>query len=227
MKQRLNKQMVKLGLADSRRSADTQIANGEVKVNNALATLGMQVDENDKIENGIKQHKHNNDITILLNKPVGLVCSHVAQGSSKTIFSILPNSFKTLRFAGRLDKDSEGLLILSSDGDLIQKLTHPSQKKMKKYQVIVKPEISKDDRDKLTAGVKLEDGLSKFKKLKVAKECICVSMFEGRNRQIRRSFEYLGYKVVKLKRIEQGELELGTLKAGEYRFLSQEEVAQL
>ena len=199
---RLNKYLVAVGLAESRRKADEIITAGRVSINGVAETnLATRVMDADLVELDGQSGKKRKDIYIAYNKPRGLVCSHIKQGSSKTIFEELPIAFANLKIAGRLDKDSEGLMILSSDGDFINKITHPSSRKDKTYLVYTKQDIAQTIVEKLNAGVKLVDGVSKLKTTIIGKNATKVIISEGRNRQIRRSFETLGLTVIKLQRV--------------------------
>ena len=217
---RLNKQLVELGLSLSRRKADEAIGQGLVLVNGEVASLGDKVDQADSIALAGKSGKSRGNITVAFNKPAGYVCSHTGQGNEKTIFKLLPKNFSSLKIAGRLDKDSQGLLILSSDGDLVQKLSHPSSGKSKEYIVNLKTSFNSPDKKKLIEGVKLDDGISRFESLKILSHTrLRVVLQEGKNRQIRRSFESLGYLVIRLERVRLGSIELGTLGEGKFEFV--------
>lgn len=207
----------------SRRQADEIIESGSVSVNGATAGLGRSINEDtDVVLLGDKVLKLPKEATtILMNKPVGYVCSRRAQGKGvKTIYELLPDEYKTLKTVGRLDKDSSGLIMLTDDGDLAFQLTHPKYHKEKQYLVALDKNLSvTDDRLISDNGVEIGDGLSRL-----GLECLNnnrrtwrVTMSEGRNRQIRRTFAALGYTVVKLHRIKFGEYEIGELKAGEVR----------
>ena len=219
---RLNKYLVGVGLAESRRKADELISAGRVSINGAtetnLATRVMDTDLDG--QSGTKRK----DIYIAYNKPRGLVCSHIKQGSSKTIFEELPIAFANLKIAGRLDKDSEGLMILSSDGDFINKITHPSSRKDKTYLVYTKQDITQPVVAKLNEGVKLVDGVSKLKTTIIGKNATRVIISEGRNRQIRRSFETLGLTVIKLQRVRIGLYSNRHLAPKDFIFIKPEDV---
>ena len=207
----------------SRRQADEIIESGSVSVNGVTAGLGRSINEDtDVVLLGGKVLKLPKEATtILMNKPVGYVCSRRAQGKGvKTIYELLPDEYKTLKTVGRLDKDSSGLIMLTDDGDLAFQLTHPKYHKEKQYLVALDKNLSVTDERLISDnGVEIGDGLSRL-----GLECLNnnrhtwrVTMSEGRNRQIRRTFAALGYTVVKLHRIKFGEYEIGELKAGGVR----------
>lgn len=216
---RLNK-YVALATGMSRRAADKAIDWGRVTINGTPANAGQQVAPTDAIElDGEALNAPDQTQTIILNKPVGYICSRDGQGG-KTIYDLLPPELHHLKPVGRLDKDSSGLLLLTNDGDLAHKLTHPSFQKIKKYNVALNKDLSELDFERVTKrGVKLDDGPSSFDlesvndQLKEWK----VTMTEGRNRQIRRTFQALGYSVTKLHRKQFGDYTLGMLPTGEFR----------
>lgn len=207
----------------SRRQADEVIASGRVKVNDFPAQLGRSIDEqNDIVElDGRRLAMPISSTTIIMNKPVGYVCSRRAQGKGvKTIYELLPDKYKKLKTVGRLDKDSSGLIMLTDDGDLAFRLTHPKFHKEKQYLVTLNlPLSSTDERLISTKGVEIGDGLSKLglRPLDDSRTKWRVTMSEGRNRQIRRTFAAVGYAVTKLHRVKFGDYEIGSLKAGEMR----------
>ena len=218
---RINKRLVELGLVSSRRKADETLLKKEVTVNGKLAGLGDTVQESDDIKLNGQSGIIRNDITILLNKPKGYICSHVQQGHAATIFSILPKEFGSLKIAGRLDKNSQGLVVLSSDGKLTNELSHPDSNKLKTYIVTINKKLEIRDKNQLTKGIELEDGLSVFLKIKIiSPEKFRLSLSQGRNRQIRRTLAHLGYKVIKLERISIDRFELGTIPSGKYQFVN-------
>lgn len=223
---RLNKKLVDLGLAASRRKADELIQDGGVMINGKPVTeLGTQVSENDTITLFGREGKVRENIYLAFHKPVGYVCTHRVQTDrQKTIFDLLPLSFAGLKIAGRLDKDSQGLMVLSSDGNFIQAVSHPSNGKRKTYLVTLDKPLRQVDKASLLSGVKLKDGISSFASVSQIKpHLLRVMMSEGKNRQIRRTLEKLGYKVRTLERTRMGGLELGVLKPGEHRFIKPEE----
>lgn len=221
LKTRINKRLVELGLVESRRKADEVINMGLVSVNGKTATLGEFVSESDQVKLDGKSGIRREDITLIFNKPKGYICSHSKQGDVPTIFSILPKKFQTLKIAGRLDKDSQGLVILSSNGALINKLSHPSADKLKTYSVEINKPLEAHDKKRLLGGVVLTDGMSTFINLKtVTRKQLRFSLTEGRNRQIRRTLSQLGYKVIRLERISIGDYKLESIPVGKYKFTS-------
>lgn len=201
----------------SRRQADQLISAGNITVNGKHASFGQQVASADSITIDGKvlpvaqAHK-----TILFHKPVGYVSSRKQQGSAQTMYALLPKEFYDLKPAGRLDKDSSGLMLLSSDGQLIYRLTHPSFEKIKTYSIMLDQPLTDAGRDKIESGVDLSDGISKLQ-LKGSGKHWEVRMHEGRNRQIRRTFDAIGYRVEKLHRVSLGDYQLPKgLQPGEY-----------
>ncbi|HTE21636.1 MAG TPA: pseudouridine synthase [Candidatus Limnocylindria bacterium] len=215
---RLNKYLA-LATGMSRRSADNVIAKGQVFINNTPAQLGQQIepDKDAVLLNGKLVAPPEKPITIMLNKPSGYVCSRDGQGS-KTVYDLLPGQYRQLKPVGRLDKESSGLLLLTTDGTLAYELTHPSFQKEKRYEIQLDHDLSKKDFELITkTGVQLEDGPSKLKLnfINDGNTAWKVTMAEGRNRQIRRTFEALGYQVTKLHRTHFGPYTLKVLKSGE------------
>jgi len=219
---RLNKALVQLGLVPSRRKADEMIISGKVRVNDQVTTkLATTVSiEADKITVSGKTGKVSSlkPTVLILNKPTGYVCSHNPQGNDRSIFALLPKQFSNLKIAGRLDKDSEGLVLLTSDGDLANRLSHPRYEKSKLYEVVVDKPLQDAQIKQLSEGVKLHDGISSFDKVVLRKSRqLLVTIHEGRNRQIRRTFSALGFTVTKLKRVQLGNISLDKLPSGKYR----------
>lgn len=222
---RINKFLVNAGLADSRRKADELIKASRVSVNGKTITeLSTQIGDDDKVLLDGLEGKSREDIYIAYNKPRGEICSHKRYGDDKTIFDSLPKSFSKLKIAGRLDKDSEGILILSSDGTFINEISHPSKKKTKAYLVSSIVQIKDEDIAKINEGIKLEDGISKMKTTRVSDNIVKVVMNEGKNRQIRRTLEAIDRPVIKLVRIRVGKFSSHKLAQKEYMFIKPEDV---
>lgn len=212
---RLNKYLA-LATGMSRRTADSVIEDGRVLVNGKKPEQGQQIADTDIVSlDGItvtpKRHT-----TIMLNKPVGYVCSRDGQGS-KTIYDLLPDEYHNLKPVGRLDKNSSGLLLLTNDGNLANELTHPSKRKVKTYEVTLNQPLQPLHRQMISDfGIELEDGISKFELERRTDDNRdwTVHMSEGRNRQIRRTFKVLDYTVIKLHRTHFGPYILASLKPG-------------
>jgi len=208
----------------SRRAVDETIAQNRVLVNGQLPSPGQQVTKGDTVtldKVAITRFDPTVDtITIMLNKPVGYVVSRDGQGN-RTVYDLLPEELHHLKPIGRLDKDSSGLLLLTTDGDLSHQLTHPSFQKTKQYQVDLDRPLQPLHRQMISDyGVRLEDGPSKLQleRLQDSDDTRWgVTMQEGRNRQIRRTFDSLGYSVKKLHRTAFGNYVLGDLAAGKYK----------
>lgn len=217
---RLNKFLAsRLGVG--RREADNLIASGKVLVNGEKPSLGARVEPGDKVTvNGKEVTAAMQHLYVLMNKPAGYVCSKRQQGETPTIYSILPPKYKHLKTVGRLDKDSSGLILLTNDGDLAHKLTHPKFAKLKQYEVSLNRPLEPLHHQMINDwGIDLPDGNSKLGLVGADKDWL-VTMHEGRNRQIRRTFEALGYTVTRLHRIRFGDYELGELKPGATRELT-------
>src|SRR5512146_1476309 len=199
----------------SRRKADAIINQGRVTINGLDANLGSRVNEGDQVALDKRSVTPlTKTVTIMLHKPVGYVSSRRGQGS-RTIYELLPTEYRRLKPVGRLDKDSSGLLLLTDDGRLANRLTHPRYNKVKVYEVALDKPLTAADKKLLQRGVELEDGLSRLM-IGDRGQHLTVSLSEGRNRQIRRTFAALGYTVHKLHRISFGEYLLGGLKEGDY-----------
>jgi 23S rRNA pseudouridine2605 synthase len=221
---RINK-YIALHTSESRRSADLLVDQGMVRVNGVVASSGYDVTDTDRVTINDKTIKAAVKLqTILLNKPVSYIVSRDGQGG-KTIYDILPPELHMLNAIGRLDKLSSGLLLLSNDGALAEQLSHPRYGKQKTYQVLLDKDLQPLHHQMIADyGVTLEDGPSKLILERMedgdSRRWI-VKMSEGRNRQIRRTFESLGYKVTRLHRTNFGPYALsGDLKFGEWRSLT-------
>ena len=217
---RLNK-YIALSSNLSRRGADAAIAEYRVGINGKTAQIGSEVVSGDVVTlDGSVIKPPVNRVTIMLNKPPGYIVSKDGQGGD-TIYDLMPVEYDRLNPVGRLDKDSSGLLLLTNNGDLAQELTHPSHQKTKIYEVTLSQPLQPLHRQMISDhGVTLQDGPSKFELERIAdgdETKWKVTMQEGRNRQIRRTFASLGYDVIQLHRTNFGKYALGTLAEGEYQ----------
>ena len=230
---RINKFLASSGVA-SRRAADQMIIDGVVKINGRICSPGDDVNVgsdtvtvNGKPVNVVKKFDY-----YMMNKPKGYVCTVKDDKGRKTVMDLLPNNAKRLFPVGRLDYDTEGLLLLTNDGDLTYKLTHPKNEVPKTYLVKTEKPVSDEDVVKLRSGVYV-DGV-KTKKCNVhlietnkAGSKLHITITEGRNRQVRKMFEAVNNCVDFLKRIKIGDLTLSGLNRGEIRQLSAREIDYL
>lgn len=232
---RINKYIAECGIA-SRRNADLLIKEGRVKLNGkAVLAPGVEVDEsNDTVTvDGNKISLPSQFTYILFNKPKGCVCTSSDDKGRKTIFDFIDLPQKRLFSVGRLDYDSEGMLIVTNDGELSYRLTHPSNEIPKTYTVKIEGTISESDVAKLRNRVELPGGgVSHHAKIKVLESNqaftrLSVTIFEGKNRQIRRMFESVEKNVIFLKRVAIGDFRLGGLSRGGWRYLTEEEIFYL
>lgn len=231
---RINKYIASSGVT-SRRNADKLVTEGRVKVNGKTVNeLGFDVNENNDTVSvdGKKIALINKYTYIMMYKPKGCVCSANDECGRKTVFDYVDID-KRLFTVGRLDYDSEGLILLTNDGALAQYITHPSNEIPKSYLVKVEGDIPEADLARLRKGVKLDDG-SLTARAKVRLKEIAgnvysydVTIFEGKNREIRRMFEAIGKEVIFLKRVAVGDLRLGGLSRGTYRYLTDKEIDYL
>lgn len=219
MSERLNKYLA-FQLGVSRREADNSIVAGHIKVNGDTAILGGRFEEGDSITfKGKPLIKRLAYTYVALNKPIGYVSSRKQQGETPTLYSLIPEKYHNLKPVGRLDKDSSGLLLLTDDGDFAYNMTHPKFYKVKTYEVSLDTDLQPLHQQMISDfGIELEDGPSKLslEKRDNAKDWL-VTMHEGRNRQIRRTFSSLGYTVTALHRISFGTYTLDDLKSGDFK----------
>lgn len=229
---RINKYLSECGIA-SRRASDDLIREGRVFINGKAAALGDDVGEKDEVTlDGIPVTRSVSHRYFVMNKPKGYVCTVEDDRGRKTVMQLLPPDAGRVYPVGRLDYDSEGLLLLTDDGELTFRLTHPKNEIPKTYLVRIEGSIGEQQLNKLRSGVELDGKLTKRCKIKVVetdKEYtkLHITITEGRNRQVRRMFETVGKEVVFLKRIRIGELSLGSLDRGKVRKLTPEEIFYL
>lgn len=232
--ERIQKVMATAGVA-SRRHCEAMIAAGLVKVNGRVVTEpGTKVDpQKDKIQvDGETLRLSTRKYYLLMYKPRGYVTTMSDEKGRKQVTDLLKGIMARVYPVGRLDYDSEGLLLLTNDGELTFALTHPSHLVHKTYLARVEGIPKKDQLEQMSKGLNLEDGPTAPAQVRLVGQhdgnaLVEVTIHEGRNRQIRRMFEHIGYRVLRLKRIKMGDLSLETMRPGEYRHLSELEVSQL
>jgi len=231
---RLNKYLASCGLG-SRRKVEELIQAGKIKVNGVVVTnLATTINaESDIVSMGRNTlHPQEQKIFIMLNKPRGYITTKKDEFNRKTVYDLLPDFAKELHPVGRLDYDSEGLLLLTNDGDITNKITHPANKMEKIYKVIIKGQLSQENLKKLREGIEL-DGVKTqtarvfLKASTPEKSELRIGIHEGKNRQVRRMLEVLGHEVTSLKRLQIGDIKLEKLPVGNWRFLTDREVLGL
>lgn len=228
---RINKFLAAAGVA-SRRGCDKLISEGKVTVNGRVAVIGQEVGESDAVLVEGKQVVIKKNEYYILNKPKGYICSVSDEKGRKTVLDLMPNNAGRIYPVGRLDYDSEGLLILTTDGELAQKLTHPSNEIPKTYLVKIEGTLKEADLNPIRSGVDIEGYVTKKCKAHIVETNkdytkIHITVTEGKNREIRKMFAAIGKEVTLLKRIKVGELTLRGLDRGAFRKLSEREVAYL
>ncbi|MEC0243371.1 pseudouridine synthase [Paenibacillus dokdonensis] len=233
--ERLQKILAQAGIA-SRRKCEELILAGKVEVNGETVTaLGTKADpEQDIITVAGKPIRNENKIYIMLNKPKGVITSASDPAGRKIVTDYVKGIKERIYPVGRLDYDTEGLLLLTNDGEFANMLTHPKHHVPKTYLATVEGIPHGTELDKLRAGIKLEDGMTspaevEYKDIDTEKKeaVISITIHEGRNRQVRRMFEAISHKVIRLKRISFGDLLLQNLKRGLYRHLTKDEIESL
>ncbi|HMA60472.1 MAG TPA: pseudouridine synthase [Halanaerobiales bacterium] len=231
--ERLQKVMAHAGVA-SRRKSEEIIAEGRVKVNGVVVTeMGTKVDPaQDTIEVDGEEIEKETKTYLKLHKPRGYVTTVNDPQGRQTVMDLIHGIDKRIYPVGRLDLDSSGLLLLTNDGDLTHKITHPSHELDKEYMVVVNGELSQEEINRFKNGIQLEEGKTSPAEIEKVNQdpkntTYQVIIHEGMNRQIRRMFDRLGYEVVSLIRVRIGNISLGSLKPGEHRKLSSKELQDL
>jgi 23S rRNA pseudouridine2605 synthase len=240
---RIQKYLSQIGYC-SRRKAEELIKQGKVLVNGEIVSLGYKIEpelihelkinlSSTKIENPSSTKIWNEEILnlqnqakiyLIFNKPIGYTCTKKIFKNEENIFSLLPKKLKNLKSAGRLDKNTSGLLILTNDGDFIQKITHPKYNCNKVYEVLINGILTQEEIQQFENGINLTDGMTSKAQLEIIEKkpyqtFLKVTIHEGKKRQIRRMFEFLGHKVIRLNRIQIGKIKLPkNLKKGDYVF---------
>jgi len=234
--QRLNKFIASSGLC-SRRKADELIESGKVSVNGKIITeLGFQVGQKDKVTadgNLIKPLKLE---YYRFYKPAGYITTAEDEKGRKTIYDVIPPELKNMKPVGRLDKDSTGLIIMTNDGDLINKMTHPSIKIPKIYIVNINGKITPSEGEKMFNGIEIETDTGEKKtayaevfpiEITNNSSVLKVTLYQGINRQIRKMFAVLGYEVKSLKRVQHANVTLEGLKRGQIKLMKPKQVKEL
>lgn len=225
--ERLQKVLARAGIA-SRRKAEALIEAGRVSVGGEVARLGQRVRQGEDVRvDGVRLPAAAEDVTYLLNKPVGFVTTVRDEHGRATVMDLVPAA-PGLHPAGRLDRDSEGALILTTDGDLTLHLSHPRYGHVKEYRVwCAEGAPTAATLARLEAGIVLEDGPARALEARAADAGCILTLGEGRNRQVRRMLAAVGHEVTRLQRTRIGDLELGDLEIGAYRRLGTRELERL
>ena len=229
---RINKYLADCGVG-SRRECDKLIADGLVKINDKIATLGSDVKENDHVTvRGKRVGDKQSLVYVMLHKPKGYVTTAKDDLGRKTVLDLVGDIKQRIYPVGRLDYDTEGLLILTNDGDMANRLTHPRNEVNKTYIARISGQLTEAERRTLEKGVLLDGVKTAPAKVNILEKDehhtrVEVTIHEGRNRQVKRMFETVGKEVEFLKRVSIGELRLGGLKRGTYRYLHDDEIEYL
>ena len=231
---RINKFLASTGLA-SRRKCEEYIVSGRVKINGKVETnLAFDVTEKMKVEvDGKEVFMPKRFTYLMMHKPKGYLTTVSDDRNRKTVMELLPAEFKHLMPVGRLDYNSEGLLLFTNDGNVAQKIMRPAREVLKTYSVKVEGEVSLSDAKEIQKGVELIDGTKfkecrvKIQEIKERKTKLEVSITEGKNREIRKIFDKFGYNVIFLKRVSIGTIKLGGLTRGTCRMLKPSEIMYL
>ena len=230
---RINKYIAQAGIA-SRRKADELITNGNVKVNGAvMKELGYDVKDGDDVQVNGTQVKNNRKLVyVLVNKPLGMITSAKDEKDRATVMELVQDIDERLCPVGRLDYNTTGALIMTNDGKLTYRITHPKHELEKTYRVLVKGVVSEEKVRRLRSGVDIGGYITKKAKVQIIKggqksTLVEVSIHEGKNRQVRKMFAAVGNPVQELERVAIGKIRLGHLRPGHYRKLTREEVEYL
>lgn len=230
---RLQKFMSECKVA-SRRKSEELISAGKVKINGRIAVLGDKVDpKKDTVTVfGKRLVKSKKNVYIMLNKPRGYITTLNDEMGRRCVAQLVEDVGTRVYPVGRLDRDSEGLLILTDDGEFANALTHPKHHVPKTYRVTVRPSINDEQITMLTTGIMIDGRVTMPSEVHIIKKeenrvVIQITIFEGRNRQIRKMCEAIGLEVARLKRIQVGSVKLGMLKSGDWRYLTEDEIHRL
>ncbi|MEX2579664.1 MAG: pseudouridine synthase [Verrucomicrobiales bacterium] len=222
---RLNRFLASCG-AGSRRGCEEFIKQGRVEINGRIVLdLGTRVQPDDHVKLDGKLLRTQSDLTLVLNKPKGYICTKSDPERRKTIYELLPPKFATLNYVGRLDYNSTGLILLTSSGEWTERLAHPRFHVEKEYEVTLERPFHGELTPQLLEGIHLSEGLAKAESVTFeTRRRLRVVLTQGYNRQIRRMFSKLDYKVKSLERIRIGSLVVPSLSTGEYQILNHREI---
>ena len=230
---RLQKYLADAGIA-SRRKCEQLIEEGRVKLNGAVAEIGMNVNDGDVVTlDGKRVRASNERVMIAFYKPKNVICSNAEDEDRKKVADFFKDLPYRLYTVGRLDYDSEGLILVTNDGDAANRLMHPRYGLSKTYNVLCSGRFTDAEIHALASGVMLEDGMTAPARVKLLRETdngnteLSITIHEGRNRQVRRMVAAVGHDTLRLVRVSIGKLTISGLKSGQWRFLSREETELL
>ena len=229
---RLQKMLADCGVA-SRRKAEAMIENGQVRVNGKVAVIGDKVDpKKDKVTVNGKHIVSERNVYYMVHKPRGFITTTHDEMDRKCVMQLVSDIPERIYPVGRLDKDSEGMLLMTNDGDFANQMTHPSMHVPKTYRVTVRPSVNEDQLTQLAMGILLDGKKTLPAQVRVISQqpgrvVLEITLYEGRNRQIRNMCAAIGLEVARLKRVAYGPVKMGMLQPGEYRRLTLEEVKKL
>lgn len=224
---RINRFLASCGV-ESRRGCDRLVREGRVEVNGTIISdLATRVQPTDHVRCDGKLLRPQPPLTVVLNKPIGYICTHLDPEGRKTIYDLLPAKFNTLNYIGRLDQNSSGLILLTTSGDLAESLTHPRYHIEKEYLVHLERPFPPELTHHLLEGIPIMEGLAKAESVHFeSRRKLRMVLTQGYNRQIRRMFSKMENKVRKLERIRIGNLIMPGLSTGEYHILNHREIEE-
>lgn len=226
---RINKYLSLCGVA-SRRNAESLIREGRIAINGTVVTdLSTRVADSDQVTlDGMSLQTPHQYTVLMFHKPPGCVCTAYDPQGRSTVYDYLPPGFRSLKYLGRLDLQSRGLLLFSDDGELVHRMTHPSYQVPRSYLVWTDHPLNRRDVSALLQGVDIGEGeIGKALEVRLDNGFIELTLAEGKNREIRRMMEALGIRIEDLKRVSWGPITLGDLPSGDFRELSPDEVTSL
>jgi len=226
---RINQYISQSGTA-SRRKAEALVLSGKVSVNGVVVKeLSTQIGENDVVEiDGQKISPVKQYTTIAFHKPPGIICTATDPQGRKTIYDCLPSGFANLKYVGRLDLQSRGLVLLSDNGEIVHRLTHPKYQIERSYLVWTSKELSRHAMESLLSGIDIGEGeIGKVKEIYLDKGFVELVLTEGKNREIRKMLHAMHYHIEDLKRVSFANIHIGDLTVGNYREIAGEELKVL